>query len=95
MAQIVAMVRGAGASKVYLASASPPVKYPNVYGVDMPTRKEFVANNLTEEEVGKVLGADALIYQVHWTAFGFSASSGIIARIAAPHGVTSDCRHRS
>ena len=62
--QIVAMVRGAGASKVYLASASPPVKYPNVYGVDMPTRKEFVANNLTEEEVGKVLGADSLIYQV-------------------------------
>jgi hypothetical protein len=62
-AQIVAMVRGAGASKVYLASASPPVKYPNVYGVDMPSRKEFVANNLTEEEVGKVLGADALIYQ--------------------------------
>jgi len=63
MTQIVAMVRGAGASKVYLASASPPVKYPNVYGVDMPTRKEFVANNLTEEEVGKVLGADSLIYQ--------------------------------
>lgn len=63
MSQIVDMVRRAGARKVYLASASPPVKYPNVYGVDMPNRKEFVAHGLDEEEICKVLGADGLIYQ--------------------------------
>ena len=63
MSQIVNMVRQAGARKVYLASASPPVKYPNVYGVDMPSRKEFVANNLNIEQVNEVLGADGLIYQ--------------------------------
>ena len=63
MKQIVEMVRLAGASKVYLASASPPVRYPNVYGVDMPSRREFVADGLTEEEICKVLGADGLLYQ--------------------------------
>lgn len=49
--QIVDMVRRAGARKVYLASASPPVVYPNVYGVDMPSRKEFVADGLTIDQV--------------------------------------------
>ena len=63
MTQIVDMVRKAGAKKVYLASASPPVKYPNVYGVDMPSKQEFVANGLTEDQVQEVLGADGLIYQ--------------------------------
>lgn len=63
MTQIVDMVRKAGASRVYLASASPPVKYPNVYGVDMPNRREFVAHNLSEEQVCEVLGADGIIYQ--------------------------------
>eukprot|EP00195_Chlamydomonas_chlamydogama_P011123 CAMPEP_0202893048 /NCGR_PEP_ID=MMETSP1392-20130828/2691_1 /ASSEMBLY_ACC=CAM_ASM_000868 /TAXON_ID=225041 /ORGANISM="Chlamydomonas chlamydogama, Strain SAG 11-48b" /LENGTH=566 /DNA_ID=CAMNT_0049577231 /DNA_START=215 /DNA_END=1915 /DNA_ORIENTATION=- len=63
MSQIVDMVRRAGAKKVYLASASPPVKYPNVYGVDMPTRKEFVAHGLEVDQVCQVLGADGLIYQ--------------------------------
>lgn len=63
MSQIVDMVRRAGAKKVYLASASPPVRYPNVYGVDMPTRQEFVAHNLTEDEICNVLGADGLVYQ--------------------------------
>ncbi|KAA6427811.1 MAG: amidophosphoribosyltransferase [Trebouxia sp. A1-2] len=63
MSQIVDMVRKAGAKKVYLASASPPVRYPNVYGVDMPTKKEFVATDLSEEEIRKVLGADGLLYQ--------------------------------
>lgn len=63
MAQIVDMVRRAGARKVYLASASPPVKYPNVYGVDMPSKLEFVANGLTDEQVCEVLGADGLVYQ--------------------------------
>ncbi|MEW5316549.1 MAG: hypothetical protein WDW38_007917 [Sanguina aurantia] len=63
MTQIVDMVRKAGARRVYLASASPPIRYPNVYGVDMPSKKEFVANGLTIDEVCKVLGADGLIYQ--------------------------------
>jgi len=63
MTQIVAMCRGAGATKVYLASASPAVKFPNFYGVDMPSRKEFIANGLTQEEVCRVLGADGLLYQ--------------------------------
>lgn len=63
MTQIVDMVRRAGARKVYLASASPPVVYPNVYGVDMPSRKEFVANGLTIDQVCQVLRADGLIYQ--------------------------------
>lgn len=49
--------------QVYLASASPPVRFPNVYGVDMPVRKEFVAYDKTEEEICTELGADALIYQ--------------------------------
>ena len=49
--------------QVYLASASPPVRFPNVYGVDMPVRKEFVAFDKTEEEICEELGADALIYQ--------------------------------
>jgi len=63
MSQIVEMVRRAGAKRVYLASASPPVRHPNVYGVDMPTRTEFVACDLTEEEIRSVLGADGLLYQ--------------------------------
>jgi len=63
MAQIVDMVRKTGAKKVYLASAAPPVRYPNVYGVDMPSKKEFAANGLTEEEICANLGADGLVYQ--------------------------------
>jgi len=63
MNQIVQMCRAAGAAKVYLASAAPPVRFPNVYGVDMPSRKEFVADNKTEEEICQTLGADGLIYQ--------------------------------
>lgn len=61
--KIVEMCREAGAKKVYIASASPPVKYPNVYGIDMPTKHELIANGLTEDEICAELGADALIYQ--------------------------------
>jgi amidophosphoribosyltransferase len=63
MNQIVDMVRKAGAAKVYLASSAPPVRYPNVYGVDMPSRQEFVAHGLTEDEICTTLGADGLVYQ--------------------------------
>jgi amidophosphoribosyltransferase len=57
------MAREAGARKVYFASAAPPVRFPNVYGIDIPTSTELVAYNRTEEEVAAVIGADWLIYQ--------------------------------
>jgi amidophosphoribosyltransferase len=61
--QIVQMARDAGAKKVYLASAAPPVRFPNVYGIDMPSPEELVAHGRTEEEVQTLLGCDWLIYQ--------------------------------
>jgi amidophosphoribosyltransferase len=61
--QIVQMARDAGARKVYFASAAPPVRYPNVYGIDMPAATELVAHGRTEEEVCDWIGADGLIYQ--------------------------------
>ncbi len=61
--EIVQMARDAGARKVYLASAAPPVRYPNVYGIDMPTSTELVAHNRTVEEIREIIGCDALIYQ--------------------------------
>ena len=61
--QIVQMARDAGARKVYLASAAPPVRFPNVYGIDMPSAEELVAHGRTDEEVQKLLGCDWLIYQ--------------------------------
>ena len=61
--EIVQMARDAGARKVYLASAAPPVRYPNVYGIDMPTPDELVAHGRTIEEIREVIGCDALIYQ--------------------------------
>ncbi|MDF1485253.1 amidophosphoribosyltransferase [Ramlibacter sp. H39-3-26] len=61
--EIVQMARDAGARKVYLASAAPPVRYPNVYGIDMPTETELVAHGRTVEEVRAIIGCDALIYQ--------------------------------
>ena len=61
--EIVQMAREAGAKKVYLASAAPPVKFPNVYGIDMPSRNELVAYNKDDKEIVKDIGADALIYQ--------------------------------
>ncbi|HYG13854.1 MAG TPA: amidophosphoribosyltransferase [Methylophilaceae bacterium] len=61
--QIVQMARDAGANKVYLASAAPPVRFPNVYGIDMPTRSELLATGRTDDEICAEIGADALIYQ--------------------------------
>jgi amidophosphoribosyltransferase len=61
--EIVQMARDAGARKVYLASAAPPVRYPNVYGIDMPTPEELVAHNRTVDEIRISIGCDALIYQ--------------------------------
>jgi len=61
--EIVQMAREAGARRVFFASAAPPVRFPNVYGIDMPTRSELIAAYRSEEEVALELGADALIYQ--------------------------------
>ena len=61
--EIVQMAREAGARKVYMASAAPPVKYPNVYGIDMPTQEELIAHDRSLEEIRAYIGADALIYQ--------------------------------
>ncbi|MET0383215.1 MAG: amidophosphoribosyltransferase [Burkholderiaceae bacterium] len=61
--EIVQMAREAGARKVYMASAAPPVKYPNVYGIDMPTPEELIASGRTQDEIREFIGADALVYQ--------------------------------
>ncbi len=61
--EIIQMARDAGARKVYMASAAPPVRYPNVYGIDMPTHSELIAHNRSVEEIRQFIGADALIYQ--------------------------------
>ena len=62
-AQIVEMAREVGANKVYFASAAPPVRYPNVYGIDMPAVTEFIANGKSVDEIGDTIGADRLFYQ--------------------------------
>ncbi len=61
--QIVQMAREAGANKVYMASAAPPVRYPNVYGIDMASHEEFIAHNRSLEEITEIIGADWLVYQ--------------------------------
>ena len=61
--QIIQMARDAGANKVFFASASPPVRYPNVYGIDMPAAEELIAHGLTEQEIQEALGCDWLLYQ--------------------------------
>ncbi|GLR64938.1 amidophosphoribosyltransferase [Marinospirillum insulare] len=61
--EIIMMARDAGANKVYFASAAPPVRYPNVYGIDMPAAKELIAHERTEDEICKLIGADWLVYQ--------------------------------
>ncbi len=61
--QIIEMVREAGAKKVLFASASPPVKYQNLYGIDMAATKELIAHDKTENEIADAIGADELIYQ--------------------------------
>jgi amidophosphoribosyltransferase len=61
--QIIEMARGAGAANVYFASAAPPVRYPNVYGIDMPSASELIAHGRTVEEVCELIGADWLVFQ--------------------------------
>jgi amidophosphoribosyltransferase len=61
--QIIQMAREAGARRVYFASAAPPVRYPNVYGIDMPCASELIAHGRSEDKVCRLLGADGLLYQ--------------------------------
>ncbi len=61
--EIVQMARDCGARRVYFASAAPPVRYPNVYGIDMPTRRELLATGRTDAEIALEIGADAVFYQ--------------------------------
>ncbi|MGB5706484.1 MAG: amidophosphoribosyltransferase [Arenicellales bacterium] len=61
--KIIELARDAGARKVYFASAAPPVRYPNVYGIDMPSASELVAHNRTDKEICQQIGADKLLYQ--------------------------------
>ena len=61
--QIIEMARDVGAKKVYFASAAPPVRYPNVYGIDMPAVNEFIANGRSIEEINEKIGSDKLFYQ--------------------------------
>jgi len=61
--EIVQMAREAGARRVYFASSAPPVRFPNVYGIDMPTRQELIANGRSDDEIAREIGADKLIYQ--------------------------------
>lgn len=57
------MARDAGAKKVYFASCAPAIRFPNVYGIDMPTREELIAHGRTDAQVAQALGADSVIYQ--------------------------------
>ncbi len=61
--EIIQMARDVGANKVYMASAAPAVRFPNVYGIDMPSARELIAHDHTEEEVAALIGADWLVYQ--------------------------------
>ena len=61
--KIVEMAREVGAARVFFASAAPPVIYPNVYGIDMPAKDEYIAHDRTTEEICEAIGADWLIYQ--------------------------------
>ena len=61
--EIVEMARAAGANKVYFASAAPAVRYPNVYGIDMPSQADLIAHGRNDEEIAREIGADGLVYQ--------------------------------
>lgn len=93
--QIIEMAREAGAAKVYFASASPPVRYPNVYGIDMPSAHELIAHGRTEEEVCELIGADWLVYQdledlVASSAEGNAELSGFDCAVFDGNYVTGD-----
>ena len=84
--EIVQMAREAGAKKVYFASAAPAVRFPNVYGIDMPTRSELLANGRDDAQIADEIGADAVIYQ------DLNALVATIANLSPPlHQFESSC----
>jgi len=93
--EIVQMARDSGAKRVIFASAAPPVKFPNVYGIDMPTRNELIAYGRTEEEVCREITADALVYQdIEALKRSISAANPILKNFEAScfdgHYITGD-----
>ncbi len=88
--EIVQMARDAGAVKVYMASAAPPVRYPNVYGIDMPTSEELVAHGRSVDEVRALIGCDALIYQ-DVQAMKDAVSKAFVAGTKSPERFDASC----
>ena len=93
--EIVSMARESGARGVVFASAAPPVRYPNVYGIDMPTRKELIAHGRSDDEICEAIGADALVYQgidaMKADVRGFNAAvTGLEASCFDGHYITGD-----
>jgi len=93
--QIIQMARDAGARKVYFASAAPPVRFPNVYGIDMPSAAELVGHGRDEQEIAKVIGADWLVYQdledlIRAARKGNPAIKGFDTSVFDGHYVTGD-----
>jgi amidophosphoribosyltransferase len=93
--QIIEMAREAGAKKVYFASAAPPVRYPNVYGIDMPAVSELIAAGRTVRDIEQAIGADRLFYQdledlVSATLNRHSEVSGFECSVFTGHYVTGD-----
>jgi amidophosphoribosyltransferase len=96
--QIIDMAREAGANKVYFASAAPPVRYPNVYGIDMPTSSELIAHGRTEEQICKEIGADWLLFQdlddlVDAVKAGSPDINGFDASVFTGEYITGDIDH--
>jgi hypothetical protein len=88
--EIVQMARDAGAKKVYFASAAPAVRFPNVYGIDMPTRAELLATNRDDVQIAAEIGADAVIYQdlealKQAVRFPFPSENGYSRPSGRPH----------
>jgi amidophosphoribosyltransferase len=97
--EIIQMARDAGAAKVYLASAAPPVRYPNVYGIDMPAAEELIAHGRSVEEICSAIGADYLIYQdlddlVRCSADGNPAVDGFDCSVFDGAYITGDVDER-
>jgi amidophosphoribosyltransferase len=93
--EIVSMARESGARGVVFASAAPPVRFPNVYGIDMPTRRELIAHGRSDDEICEAIGADALVYQgidaMKADVRGFNAAvTGLEASCFDGHYITGD-----
>lgn len=93
--EIIQMARDAGAARVYVASAAPPVRYPNVYGIDMPSASELIAHDRTVDEVCAAIGADWLVYQdlddlIQCSQEGNSNVMGFDCSVFDGHYITGD-----